>query len=161
MVIPHADSMPSFDLTGTWQGYYLQGGGRHGITMRVVQRGQSFVGHMHDSSTILAGSTRMQTDGDTSTEVELLSTLPADSTVEGEVEGHRVVFVKNYRGKATTSVFVPDRGPMQFEFPGHQVKYVGTLDGAGRILHGHWSIPGPVGSKLQRDQFELRRTDDS
>jgi hypothetical protein len=149
--------MRAFDLSGSWQGHYLQSGGRHGISMRVVQRGQSFVGHMHDASTILAGRTRMQTENSGTTEVELLSTLPADSTVEGEVDGRRVTFMKSYRGKATTSVFVPDRGPMQFEFPGHQVHYIGILDDSGHVLHGHWSIPGPEGTKPQRDHFELRR----
>jgi len=150
--------MRPFDLTGTWQGHYQQGGGRHGITMRVVQRGQSFVGNMQDSSTILAGRAKVQAENGAPTEVDTLSTLPSDSTVEGEVEGHRVVFVKSYRGKATTNVWVPDRGPMLFEFPGHQVHYVGILDDDGKVLRGHWSITEPGGDKVQRDHFVLRRT---
>lgn len=151
--------MHLFDLTGSWRGHYLQSGSRHGITMRVVQRGQSFVGQMQDSSTTRAGKIRMWTEGSSSTEIEQLSTLPAESTVEGEVEGRSVAFVKSYRGKAVTSVFVPGRDPLQFEFPGHQVHYLGTLHEAGDVLHGHWWIHGPAGSKPQRGHFELRRAD--
>ena len=47
--------MTAIDLTGTWTGHYQQNGGRHGITMQIVQRGQSFVGRMRDDDTILSG----------------------------------------------------------------------------------------------------------
>ena len=151
--------MPPIDLTGTWEGHYRQGGGSHGIQMQVVQRGQSFVGRMRDASTVLAGQEELPLPGNERTAAQVLSTLPADSTVEGEVEGRVVTFVKSYRGKATTNVWVPDRGSMTFEFPAHQVHYLGTLDAAGTALSGSWRIGGQNGVPRQRDRFELRRVE--
>ena len=44
--------MTPHHLTGTWRGYYEQNGQRRGISMRVAQRGDSFVGAMHDDETM-------------------------------------------------------------------------------------------------------------
>jgi hypothetical protein len=151
--------MQAIDLTGTWSGHYCQNSGRHGIRMQVIQRGQSFVGRMQDASTVLAGREQIPVDGGQPTMAEVMSTLPADSTVEGEVEGRVVTFLKSYRGKATTDLWVPDRGSMTFEFPGHQVHYLGTLDATGTVLSGSWHILGPDGVAPQRDRFELRRVE--
>ena len=153
----------TLDLTGTWEGHYLQTGRRHGISMQVVQRGQSFVGRMRDVDTVLASQEQLRTPNSKNPKVEVItnadvmSTLPEFSIVEGEVEGRVVTFVKSYQGKSTTSVWVGDTATRTFEFPGHQVNYVGTLDVKGEVLHGHWSIPPRNGEKALRDRFELRR----
>ncbi|MGB3967812.1 MAG: hypothetical protein WBO45_13855, partial [Planctomycetota bacterium] len=142
---------------------YQQNGGRHGITMQVVQRGQSFVGSMRDADTVLASRARMQQEpagggkGRTA-EVDVLSTLPEHSTIEGEVEGRLVEFVKSYQGKSSTSVWGPGGKSMTVESPGHRVHYRGTLDATGSVLRGVWRIrPREADDEPLRDQFELRR----
>jgi hypothetical protein len=151
------------DLTGSWEGHYLQNGRRHGISMRVAQRGQSFVGRMRDVDTLLASQEQLRTPSRTNPKVEqisdaeVMSTLPEYSIVEGEVEGRVVKFVKTYQGKSTTSVWVADTAAMTFESPGHQVSYLGTIDGKGELLTGRWSLTPKPGEKALRDRFELRR----
>lgn len=156
----------TFDLTGAWEGHYLQSGRRHGISMHVVQRGQSFVGRMRDVDTLLASHEvlhAMEGGGDGKTrevvgEAEVLLTLPEHSSVEGEIEQRVVTFVKSYQGKSSTSVWVEGKANMTFEVPGHQVQYRGVLATDGNVLSGHWRIePKQHGGELLRDRFELRR----
>jgi hypothetical protein len=160
--------MTAIDVGGSWVGHYEQHGGRHGISMHVVQRGESFVGRMRDVDTMLAGRAQMHAqsgDGDERTsvlvgEAEVLSTLPEHSIVEGEVAGRVVTFVKRYQGNTTTNVWLadaPGKQAMTFDAPGHDVHYLGTLDAAGTELAGHWSIPGRHGLPALRDRFVLRR----
>lgn len=154
----------TIDLSGDWTGHYEQDGGRHGLSMRVVQRGQSFVGAMRDVDTLMASREVLHAraaDGSQQPEIigeaEVLSSLPEHSTIEGEVEGRLVTFVKSYQGKSSTNVWVPGRAKMQFESPGHQVNYRGTLDATGTELAGHWTIPPKHGGLVLRDRFLLRR----
>ncbi len=158
------DTMTTFDLTGDWEGHYVQDRGRHGISMRVVQRGQSFVGAMRDADTLLSSRQELHAPaGDDGKhpeplgEVEVLSAVPEHSTIEGEVEGRVVTFVKSYRGNSSTSVWGPGGAKVHVETPGHQVNYRGTLDVRGDEFAGHWSIPSPDGDKPLRDRFLLRR----
>jgi hypothetical protein len=154
--------MSTHDLSGTWQGHYWQGGGRHAISMQIVQRGQSFVGRMVDSDTVLASRETLRTQpagkGDVLAEVEVMSTLPEQSTIEGEIEGRLVQFTKHYQGKSSASVWVADSKTRTYEFPGHRVLYDGALSGDGEEIVGHWQIAAqtPEGA-AQRDRFLLRR----
>jgi hypothetical protein len=151
--------MTTIDLTGDWQGHYVQDKGQHGISMRVVQRGGSFVGRMRDVDTLLASrqELRAPTDGaELLGEADVLSTLPEHSTVEGELDGRVVAFVKSYHGKSTTTVSVNGR-TMNFTAPGHAVQYRGTLAADGDEIAGHWTIDAPDGGKPLRDRFLLRR----
>lgn len=157
-------AMTTFDLSGEWQGHYEQNRRQHGISMRVVQRGQSFVGAMRDADTLLASSEPLQppTGGGAVQPIahaEVLSSLPEHSTVEGEVEGRLVSFVKSYRGTSSTSFWVPGRAKLKIEAPGHQVHYRGTLDASGAEFAGYWTIPAGRGSRTLRGRFLLRRTD--
>lgn len=153
----------TIDLTGTWEGHYLQTGRRHGISMQVVQRGQSFVGRMRDVDTVLASQTQLRTPNSANPKVEaittaeVMSTLPEFSIIEGELDGRAVAFVKSYQGKSTTTVWVVDTATKTFESPGHQVNYLGTLDPKGEVMHGHWNMPPRGREKAMRDRFELRR----
>lgn len=155
----------AFDLTGTWEGHYVQNGRRHGISMRVVQRGQSFVGAMRDADTLLVSHERLHTasgDGSKDTEqigeAEVLSSLPEHSSIEGEVEQRLVTFVKRYQGKTSTSIWVPGRANVTFEVPGHDVHYRGMLSLDGTTIAGMWRIPKQqTGGELMRDRFELQR----
>jgi hypothetical protein len=157
--------MTAIDLTGSWVGHYEQSGGRHGISMHVVQRGQSFVGRMRDVDTLLAsrGIVHARAADDATAkpivvgEAEVLSSLPEHSVVEGEVDGRVVTFVKRYQGKTSTSVQLVDKPSIAFESPGYDVHYLGTLAPDGGELAGHWTIDSQQGGPPQRDRFVLRR----
>ncbi len=157
--------MTPIDVSGSWVGHYEQAGGRHGISMHVAQRGQSFVGRMRDVDTLLASRGLLQAhsaDDESKRpvvlgEAEVLSTLPEHSIVEGEVAGRIVTFVKRYQGTSSATVRVGDQPSIDFELPGHDVHYHGTLDPGGTELAGHWTIPALAGDGSQRDRFVLRR----
>jgi len=152
-----------FDITGSWRGHYEHDGGRHGIGMRVAQRGESFVGRMSDDDTVLSSSQQVacivEADGSTElAQVETMGVLPEFSIVEGTVDGDRVVFDKRYQGKHTITVWVPDRGEMHHEIPEHTVRYEGRLDDGGQRLLGEWRIPSLIeGGKDATGAFELVR----
>jgi len=157
-------TMTTFDLTGAWSGHYEQHGGRHGITMRVAQRGQSFVGEMRDADTVLASRETMLAlpaanggGAEAEGEAEVLSTLPERSIGKGHGPERVVVFVKQYQGKSTTSIRIRDRKAKTFEAPGHRVVYRGTLDATGSVLSGTWQIPVPTGGPTLRGRFVLHR----
>lgn len=158
--------MTEFDLTGTWEGHYAQNGRQHGISMRVVQRGASFVGAMRDVDTLLVSQQQLHAasaeDGKASEllgAAEVLSSLPEHSFVEGEVEGRLVTFTKRYQGKSSTSIWVRGKANLTFETPGHVVHYRGVLSPDGRLLSGMWRIPPQHRDDgRMRDQFLLRRT---
>ena len=158
--------MTEFELTGSWEGHYLQNGRQHGISMRVVQRGASFVGAMRDVDTLLVSQERLHAasvedgkDTEVLGEAEVLSSLPEHSFVEGEVEGRLVTFTKRYQGKSSTSIWVEGKANLTFETPGHAVHYRGVLSQDGDLLTGMWRIP-PQHSDgdVMRDRFELRRS---
>ena len=153
------------DLSGDWEGHYVQDGRAHGISMRVVQRGQSFVGEMRDADTLLAGSQKLDRTtmgGDTMAErlfgeVEILAELPERSVVEGEVQGRVVTVTKTYQGPTHTSVRLAGKTEIVLQVTGHAVRYLGTVAYDGRELAGHWSIDPKDGSPRLRDRFLLRR----
>jgi hypothetical protein len=155
----------TIDLTGTWEGHFVQNGRRHGISMRVVQRGQSFVGAMRDVDTLMVSHERLHTAGgdeskDTEmvAEAEVLSSLPENSSIEGEVEKRLVTFVKHYQGKTSTSIWMPGKANITVEVPGHDVHYRGMLSLDGNTIAGMWRIPPHhTGGELLRDRFELQR----
>ena len=153
------------DLSGDWEGHYVQDGRTHGITMRVAQRDQSFVGEMRDADTLLAGSQKLDRaamGGDTMAErlfgeIEILAELPERSIVEGEVQGRVVTFTKTYQGPTHTSVRLAGKTEIVLQVTGHAVRYLGTVATDGRELAGHWSIEPKDGSPRLRDRYLLRR----
>lgn len=157
--------MTNHELGGDWEGHYVQDGRKHGITMRLAQRGQSFVGSMRDADTLLAGTQTLDREvfgEDTMAarllgEVEILAELPEHSVVEGEVHGRIVNFTKTYQGPTHTSVRLAGKGEMVFEMTGHAVRYLGTLSTDGAEITGHWTIEPKDGARLMRDRFTLRR----
>lgn len=157
--------MTNHELGGDWEGHYVQDGRKHGITMRLAQRGQSFVGAMRDADTLLAGTQTLDREvfgEDTMAarllgEVEILAELPEHSVVEGEVHGRIVNFTKTYQGPTHTSVRLAGKGEMVFEMTGHAVRYLGTLSTDGAEITGHWTIEPKDGARLMRDRFTLRR----
>lgn len=150
------------DLTGDWSGYYEQEGGRHRLSMQVVQQGASFVGRMRDHTTMFHGAEEVvEVDEQGRTvvlgELESVASLPEQSVVEGEVEGHAVRFTKRYQGTHRLSFWIQGRAEEHIEVADHRVDYGGEVDDDGTTLRGEWSIPGRDGSEPVRGAFELRR----
>ena len=147
--------MTQHDLTGTWRGHYEQNGQRRGISMRVLQRGALLIGAMHDDETMWVTKEELQpVDHDEvgigPVAVDLLTVLPAESTIEGEVDGARVTFEKRYRGKHTFTVFfdhsalhpgAEGQASANAEIESHRVVYDGQIDATGEVLRGTWRIP--------------------
>lgn len=146
--------MSDLDLTGAWHGHYEQHGSRHGMAMNVVQKGESLVGSMRDDETLWMSHDTLVREGDekTSHPVDVLTELPAESVIEGEVQGRAVTFVKSYRGTHRFTVWLREHS-VSSQVDGHQVQYRGEADVEGRIVRGEWSILGGGGSGA----FELRR----
>ena len=135
----------AFDISGSWRGHYVQGGGRHGISMEVAQRGQSIVGRMRDEDTVLSGRAEVPTvdeeGAQTGTiDLETMGVLPEFSVVEGDVDGVRVTFDKRYEGTHKVTAWIEEGEEAQFEIESHLVRYEGELDEGGARLRGTWRI---------------------
>lgn len=146
------------DLTGTWRGHYEQGG-RHGIEMHVEHRGDVFVGWMRDVDTLTMTTCPRKVVDEHGDEVEdgeldVVTSLPETSLIEGLVEVHRVTFVKRYQGAQRFEVWDDGRVVHRAEFDEVRVVYEGTLDETGDLLTGRWRI------REANDAFELRRVRD-
>lgn len=146
------------DLTGAWRGHYVQAGREHGISMRVAQRGQSLVGAMRDDETLWISHDTLVREGaePVSHPVDVVTELPADSVLEGDVLGRAVSFVKRYRGTHTFTLLLGDQS-VSASVEGHKVLYRGELDDSGRVLRGEWTIPTSDGEDGESGAFELRR----
>lgn len=152
------------DISGIWRGHYEQAGGRHGIAMQVVQRGESFVGRMRDDDTLISGAVTVHAEGHVDArgqplvlEAETLGSLPEHSVVEGEVHGDFVEFDKRYLGVHRISSWIGGR-EFHHELADHRVRYAGRLDADGAVLRGRWSLHGcPPDGPGCSGAFELRR----
>lgn len=139
--------MAGNDLSGEWRGHYHQDGGRHGISMRVVQTGAAFRGVMRDEDTLLMGTVgpedaeRLRELLSSSAEAppETVTSLPEESTVEGRIDGDSFHFIKRYRGVQRTSLWLED-GEIQIELDGHCVHYRGRIEQDGHLLRGRWTL---------------------
>jgi len=157
--------MTKHDLGGDWEGHYMQDGRKHGVTLRLSQRGQSFVGSMRDADTLLVGTQKLDREifgMDTVaarllSEVEILAELPEHSVVEGEVNDRVVNFTQTHQGPTHTSVRLAGKGELVFEMTGHAVRYLGTLSTDGAEIAGHWMVEPKDGRRALRDRFTLRR----
>ena len=154
----------SIDVSGAWRGSYEQGGSQHGISMRVVHKGQSIVGSMRDDDTLLIGASEdeladlreiVQTGGDQ--HPEIVTTLPESSVIEGDVVGGTVTFVKRYQGVHRASLWIAGSA-VDIETPDHCVQYRGLLEQGGAVIRGRWRIPPFDGDGEEATgAFELRR----
>ncbi|MFK7742129.1 MAG: hypothetical protein AB8H80_17570 [Planctomycetota bacterium] len=137
------------DISGAWRGSYTQDGGQHGIRMDVAQRGQSFVGQMHDDDTLLSGKVDVTLVDEAGSSLgvvgcDTLGLLPELSIVEGEVEGDRVTLSKRYQGTHSVTLWNDEGEGVKQELPQHVVLYEGLLDESGQRLSGRWRIPRPT-----------------
>ena len=135
------------DLTGTWQGFYEQGGTRHPIEMRVRHRGRVLHGTMRDTDTLLMSSLegaeaeqlRGMLDYEGEESPQMITSLPATSTVAGEVAGEAITFVKRYDGAQQSEVWVEDMH-VTIEVRDHVVLFGGQLEEDAQVMRGEWWV---------------------
>ncbi len=147
-------------LTGEWGGYYTQSGEKHPIRASVVQDGDRISGTMIDAETDFerslfdaARAAGLPPGSDETIDASLRrlhpevgrapirakSRLPADSRLEGSVDGNRVTFTKTYQGEHFIGYQVGDQ-EIGSEKEGHSVEYWGRISEDGSRMEGRWTI---------------------
>ena len=147
-------------LTGEWEGYYTQSGRRRAIRATVVQDGDRISGTMLDAETDFdrslfdaAREAGLPPGSDETIDASLRrlhpavgggpirakSRLPADSRLEGSVDGDRVTFTKTYKGEHFIGYQVGDR-EIGSAREGHSVEYWGRITEDGNRIEGRWTI---------------------
>ena len=147
-------------LTGNWEGYYTQSGEKRPIRATLVQEGDRISGTMIDAETDFdrslfdaARQAGLPPGADETIDASLRrlhpevgrgpirakSRLPADSRLEGSVDGDRVTFTKTYQGQHFIGYQVGDReiGSAKED---HSVEYWGRLSEDGSRMEGRWTI---------------------
>ena len=153
------------DLAGHWAGHYLQEGQSHPIAMEVIQDGERIRGTMRDRDTLAIS------DGSSDRElvevldeifqspggdpIEVLSNLPALSTLEGHIDGKTVYFLKRYQGSHSFHIWQGDN-ELQVDLGEHRVHYRGTTDDCCAKIRGEWWIEDE-GEEEDCGTFELNR----
>ena len=147
-------------LTGEWEGYYTQSGRKRAIRATVVQDGDRISGTMRDAETDfdrslfdaareagLAPGTDEMIDASLRRlfpavgrgPIRAKSRLPADSQLEGSVDGDRVTFTKTYQGQHFIGYQVGDQ-EIGSAKEGHSVEYWGRISEDGGRIEGRWTI---------------------
>jgi hypothetical protein len=174
----------SINLTGRWIGQYFQRDRPYAIAADLVQAGDRLTGTMRDAVTdrehsvfeaaaeaglppgadehIVAGLRRMMPDAPAAP-IRCVSHLPPESTLEGQITGRRVYFLKSYQGTHFSGYRVGDKLVVH-ENSSHAVHYGGQLTPDGMEIEGTWWIDPPRGlargTQRTEGRFCLRRQDD-
>jgi hypothetical protein len=172
--------MDRHDLTGHWDGYYIQLDKRRSISADLDQRGDHLSGMMNDDCTRieatvaeLALAEGLPPGADEAIVEHLRSLvpdapdvpiraevcLPPKSTLDGEVAGRVVRFRKTYQGQHFTGYRIGDVRVGSLG-QGQEVDYWGQLSADGTEIEGHWRLPGDPDRGLSRrlgGSFFLRR----
>jgi hypothetical protein len=141
------------NIGGKWRGYYEQQGSRHAIEAEFSQHGQRFTGRMTDEDTLIMGPPEqvsedelreaLKLDDESPAPMELVTSLPSDSTIEGQIDGETVRFVKKYIGSQTSSLWT-DNVHVEIDLPNVEIQYEGRFEAQGDIIRGTWCIGGIV-----------------
>ena len=147
-------------LTGEWEGYYTQSGEKHPIRATVVQDGDRISGTMLDAETDFdrslfdaARAAGLPPGSDETIDASLRrsfpavgrgpirakSRLPADSQLEGSVDGDQVTFTKTYQGEHFVGYQVGDE-EIGSSSEGHSVEYWGRISEDGSRMEGRWTV---------------------
>jgi hypothetical protein len=151
------------DLSGDWTGCYVQSGAARKISAVISQAENRLTGTMRDSETefdrslfdaaLEAGlppgadeqieeQLRRLHPADRKTPIRSKSRLPADSTIEGTVQGPFVTFTKTYQGQLFSGYQVGDR-EVGWTAENHAVRYSGRIEAGGNRIEGVWTISQP------------------
>jgi hypothetical protein len=171
--------MPSRDLSGVWRGYYTQHGQMRPICAVFEQDGGHLSGRMNDEVTgyeLPVSEMCMEEGLPPGTDERIVEQvrellpgaryepvmaeveLPADSLLDGEVDGDAVRFLKVYQGRYFTGYRVGSLRVGIFG-EGQEVHYRGLLSPEGNEIEGQWLLHGVPEKGMVRTEgaFVLRR----
>lgn len=148
------------DLSGDWEGCYMQSGAWRKITAVIVQTGERVAGSMRDWQTeferslfdaaLEAGlppgadeqideSLRRLHPAERKAPIRSKSRLPSDSKLEGTVRGKFVEFTKTYQGQHFSGYQIGSQ-EVGWTGEGHAVRYSGRIEADGNRIEGVWTI---------------------
>lgn len=166
-------------LTGRWSGHYRQHGAEHPLNARLRQEGLRLSGTMTDGEPrtersvfevaldaglapgqdeeIVARLREQYPDVPSNAPIRFVTILPAESLLEGSVQGRQIAFLKTYQGEHFSGFRIGEQRVGQ-TVDNHAVHYQGEVDAAGMVIRGHWWIePSLLGERRAEGTFELRR----
>lgn len=169
-----------FDVTGKWEGFYLQNDRKAPISAEFVQSAERIAGWMadgepeYDMSLSQAAATAGLPPGEDEliernlrnsfpefgTEpIRWVVKLPESSIVQGRIAGERIEFLKKYRGKHSAGYQAGRHFVLCFETEAHAVNYSGRISGDGGLVDGNWWINADPERNLRRAEglFTLHR----
>jgi hypothetical protein len=167
------------NLTGRWEGNYVQYGAAHAIAADLVVVGGRLTGRMTDRETqsersvfemalgaglppgadeLIIAHLRQLVPDAPGAPVRSVTHLPPASVLEGSVRGRSVCLRKIYQGEHFSGYRVGDRY-VGVVLEHHVVHYQGELDDAVTEIHGKWWIEPARGAGGRRAEgsFSLRR----
>lgn len=174
-----SDAREAFvDLSGDWEGCYMQSGAARKITAVISQTGERITGTMRDWETEFERSlfdaaleAGLPPGADEQIDAQLRrlhpaagkalirskSRLPSDSRLEGTVRGHFVAFTKTYEGQHFSGYQIGSQ-EVGWTAENHAVRYSGRIEGAGNRMEGVWTISDPDSpQKAVQGPFWLER----
>jgi hypothetical protein len=169
----------SWNLTGRWVGHYRQHDRAHAIVANLVQAGERVTGSMRDGETEreysvfqmaaeaglppgadeeIVAKLRAMVPEAPSGPVRYVWRLPAESILEGRINGSTVFFLKRYQGTSFGGYRVGDK-TVGVETGGHAVHYQGQVNPGGTEIEGKWWIEADPkhGTGRTEGLFSLRR----
>jgi hypothetical protein len=151
------------DLSGRWEGCYMQSGAARKITAVLLQAENRITGTMRDWETEFDRSlfdaaleAGLPPGADEQIEEQLRrlhpaqpgapirskSRLPSDSTLEGTVRAGFVAFTKTYQGRHFTGYQIGSQ-EVGWTAENHAVRYSGRIEADGNRIEGVWTICRP------------------
>ncbi|MHC4177707.1 MAG: hypothetical protein ACYSWU_09375 [Planctomycetota bacterium] len=151
------------DLSGDWQGCYMQSGAARRISAVIVQTGERITGTMQDWETeserslfdvaLEAGlppwadeqidaQLRRLHPAEGKSPIRSKSRLPSESVLEGTVRGGFVTFTKTYHGQHFSGYQIGGQ-EVGWTAENHAVRYSGRIEGDGNRIEGVWTISDP------------------
>jgi hypothetical protein len=151
------------DLSGDWEGCYLQSGAARKIAAVIVQTGERITGTMRDWETEFERSlfdaaleaglppgADEQIDAQLrrlhptagKTPIRSKSRLPSDSTIEGTVRGRFVAFTKTYQGQHFSGYQIGSQ-EVGWTAEDQAVRYSGRIEADRNRIEGVWTISDP------------------
>ncbi len=172
------------NLTGHWRGFYTHHDQRRPIEVEFSQDGPRLTGRMEDACTEFRASLAqlvikegLPPGADERIVESIRSSFPdvpegpivaefklsKQSSVEGQVEGPSIRFLKTYDGPHFTGYRI---GEIRLGVLGQdqEVEYLGRLSQDGQEIEGRWHLsdrPHPLWQTRSEGGFYLRRTEQS
>jgi len=129
------------DLSGDWEGCYMQSGAARKITAAIAQTGDRITGTMRPpgADEQIDESLRRLHPAERKAPICSKSRLPSDSKLEGTVRGGFVAFTKIYQGQHFSGYQIGSQ-EVGWSGEGHAVRYSGRIEADGNRIEGVWTI---------------------